>query len=138
MKLAKTRQKGIGKLLVGAFAFLLLMQTFIVFSLNAGLAHAEEYQATERAAAELCEKSGNNQSHTGNHCSHIGFCVLCSVQERSHESISAAVIQVATIIIRFEPSIAVPIAYFENHRPGPSRQTGWMATWSATAPPSHA
>lgn len=139
MKLAKTRQKGISKILAGALAFLFLIQTFAAFSFGAGPLHAGEYPKMERGASALCEKAGSNQSHTGNHCSHIGFCVLCSVQERGHEAFSTAAIQVASIILRIEPTTAAgPVAYFEHHRLSPPRQIGWKATWSATAPPTRA
>lgn len=132
---SKARQKGIRKVFACAFAFLFLIQAFVVFSFNTSSAQATEYQGIERGVADLCEKAGSNQAHRGNHCDHIGFCVLCSVQERSHEAFAAAILQVASIVVQIEPTTAGPAFPYENRRLNPPRQFGWKATWSATAPP---
>lgn len=135
MKFPKARQKGIRKALACAFACLLLIQAFAAFSFSVAPAQASEYQGIERGVAELCEKAGDKQSHPGNHCSHIGFCVLCSVHGRSHEAFAAPIIQIASIIVRIETGVAGPVFQSENQHLIPPPQFGWKATWSATAPP---
>lgn len=121
------------KVFAGVFVLLVVIQAIGSFYFNPPSASAGRVARVASDAAELCERAGENGAHTENSCSHVGFCVFCSAQGRSHAAFAAPPLRLDYFTIVFEEPEEAPPLVFAALVPPPT--TGWKVTWSATAPP---
>lgn len=86
----------------------------------------------DHQVAELCKKLAHSTDR--NHCSHIGFCVLCSADDRAQGLLDAPPPRVQRLVV-FEDTQPDRSLIFHKEPILPPRLIGWQASWSATAPP---
>lgn len=90
--------------------------------------------ALTSAASEHCDKDASDMGPLGGHCSHVGFCPLCSLASLDIEGLTRPAPTALIAVISLH-DLALPQIVVDSSLDLPPTSVGFKYTYSSIAPP---